>query len=56
MDKKEIFTVIVTVVVCACAFAILCVTDVITFNKKDNNVNNENNNNSNVTNKNNISN
>ena len=56
MDKKGIFTVIVTVVVCACAFAILCVTDVITFNKKDNNVNNENNNNSNVTNKNNISN
>lgn len=50
MSKKGLFIVIVTVVVCACVFSILCVTDVITFNKKDNNENN------NVTNKNNINN
>ena len=41
--KNSIFGAIVAVVVCACIFSILCVTDVISFNK-NNKVNNTNNN------------
>ena len=40
--KKNIFGAIVTLIVCACIFGILCVTDVISFNKNDTNNNTQN--------------